>query len=310
VIPLTTIESLKDLIRRQFMDEKWKSLGVNPEDVSRWENSVRIKNMVDQAGQNQETQAGIGFIVSFACGLLIYFMMVMYGTQVMRGVSEEKVNRIAEVIISSTRPFQLMMGKILGIGAVGLTQVGIWVLLIVGLQFAITPALTTFESSNAMPPQAMELQTIQWALNSLQTLPLELVLICFVCFFLFGYLLYASMFAAVGSIVSDDQQEAQQMMFPILMPIILGFVILTKALNEPHSTEAVFFSIFPLTSPIVMMGRITFGVPAWQLAASMLSLIVSFLLLTWFTAKIYRTGILMYGKKITWKEMLRWGFRK
>jgi ABC-2 type transport system permease protein len=228
----------------------------------------------------------------------------------MRGVSEEKVNRIAEVIISSTRPFQLMMGKILGIGAVGLTQFGIWVVLIIGLQVAITPALTSIQSSPSLTPQAMDLQTIQTALNGLQALPLGLVLVCFGFFFLFGYLLYASMFAAVGSIVSDDQQEAQQMMFPILMPIILGFVILTKALNEPHSTEAVFFSIFPLTSPIVMMGRITFGVPAWQLAASMLSLVVSFLLFTWFTAKIYRTGILMYGKKITWKEMLRWGFRK
>jgi ABC-2 type transport system permease protein len=310
VIPMTTVESLKELMRGQVMDKKWKSLGVNPEDIARWKNNIHIKNMVDQAGQNKETQAGIGYMVSFACGLLIYFMMVIYGTQVMRGVSEEKINRIAEVIISSTRPFQLMLGKILGIGAVGLTQFGIWILLIIGVQAAITPALTTIQSSPSLAAQTMELQTIQTALNGIQALPLGLVLVSFAFFFLFGYLLYASMFAAVGSIVSDDQQEAQQMMFPILMPIILGFVILTKALNEPHSTEAVFFSIFPLTSPIVMMGRITFGVPGWQLAVSMLSLVISFLLFTWFTAKIYRTGILMYGKKITWREMLRWGFRK
>lgn len=308
-IPITTVESLKELIRSQFMDKKWKSLGVNPDDILRWKNSIRIKNMVDQSGKNQEAQAGIGYIVSFACGLLIYFMMVMYGTQVMRGVSEEKINRIAEVIISSTRPFELMMGKILGIGAVGLTQFGIWVALIFGLQFTITPALASIESSTALKPQAMELQYMQMAMDGLQSLPIGLVLVCFFFFFLFGYLLYASLFAAVGSIVSDDQQEAQQLMFPILMPIILGFVILTKALNEPHSSEAVFFSIFPLTSPIVMMGRIMFGVPSWQLALSLTLLVLCFLLFTWFTAKIYRTAILMYGKKITWKEMLRWGFR-
>lgn len=309
-IPIATVESLKELIRSQFMDKKWRSFGVNPEDVLLWKNSIRIRNMVDQSGRNQEAQAGIGYIVSFACGLLIYFMMVMYGTQVMRGVSEEKINRIAEVIISSTRPFQLMMGKILGIGAVGLTQFAIWVALIFSLQFAITPALASIESTAALKPQAMELQYMQMAMDGLQSLPLGLVLICFFFFFLFGYLLYASLFAAVGSIVSDDQQEAQQFMFPILMPIILGFVILTKALNEPHSTEAVFFSIFPLTSPIVMMGRIMFGVPGWQLALSLTLLVLCFLLFTWFTAKIYRTAILMYGKKITWKEMLRWGFRK
>ena len=146
--------------------------------------------------------------------------------------------------------------------------------------------------------------------EGLKNLPLAKIIFCFIFYFLGGYLLYASVFAAVGSVVSEDQQEAQQLIFPIMMPIILGFVIMTKAVNDPDSGLAVFGSLFPLTSPIVMMGRIAYDVPWWQLAISMLLLILTFLSFTWLTAKIYRTGILLYGKKITWKEMWKWAMRK
>jgi ABC-2 type transport system permease protein len=309
-ISLSTREQLKELIRSSFMAKKWESLGVDGNDIARWKNSIQIKNIVENNEVARETEAGVGYLVSFGCGLLIYLLMVMYGTQVMRGVSEEKINRIAEVIISSARPFQLMMGKILGIGAVGLTQFGIWVALLYTLQLAFVPGIQTMHSIPGVPAHFMQPEMIESGLKGLESLPIFSILACFVFYFLFGYLLYASLFAALGSIVSEDQQEVQQMMFPLLMPIILSFVILTKVINDPNTNEAVFFSIFPFTSPIVMMGRITYGVPLWQLGLSMGLLVLSFLFFTWFAAKIYRTGILMYGKKISWKEMIKWGFRK
>lgn len=309
-ISLSTREQLKELIRSSFMTKKWESLGVDGNDIARWKNSIQIKNIVEGKSENRETEAGVSYMVSFICGLLIYLLMVMYGTQVMRGVSEEKINRIAEVIISSARPFQLMMGKILGIGAVGLTQFGIWVALLYTLQLAFVPGIQTMRSIPGVPEHLIQPEMIESGLKGLESLPIFSILACFVFYFLFGYLLYASLFAALGSIVSEDQQEAQQMMFPLLMPIILSFVILTKVINDPNTNEAVFFSIFPFTSPIVMMGRITYGVPLWQLGLSMGLLVLSFVFFTWFAAKIYRTGILMYGKKISWKEMIKWGFRK
>jgi ABC-2 type transport system permease protein len=148
------------------------------------------------------------------------------------------------------------------------------------------------------------------AIQGISSLPLAKIAFSFIFYFLGGYLTYASMFAAIGSVVSEDQQEAQQLVFPVLMPIILGFVIMTKAINDPNSNLAVFGSLFPLTSPIVMMGRITYDIPGWQLALSMLLLIGCFLFFTWLAAKIYRTGILMYGKKPSWKEMLKWAFAR
>jgi ABC-2 type transport system permease protein len=238
-------------------------------------------------------------------------MMIIYGTQVMRGVMEEKTNRIAEVIISSVKPFQLMLGKIIGIGAVGLTQFAIWIVIMIVLQSAIPlifPDIMQQISSGTASDE--DINMIATFTQGMSALPLAKILFLFLFYFLAGYLTYASLFAAVGSVVSEDQQEAQQLVFPILMPIILGFVIMTNSINNPNSTMAVFGSLFPLTSPIVMMGRITYDIPFWQIAVSMLLLIGTFLFFTWVTGKIYRTGILMYGKKPSWKEMLKWGFKK
>jgi ABC-2 type transport system permease protein len=236
---------------------------------------------------------------------------------VMRGVAEEKTSRIAEVIISSVKPFQLMLGKIIGIGAVGITQFIIWIFLI-GILQVIVPLI--FPSLGHQLAQQQPLQgqvpggggpaAIAMVTTGLKSLDLGLILFCFIFYFIAGYLMYASLFAAVGSVVSEDPQEAQQLVFPIMMPIILGFVIMTKAIQDPNSDLAIFGSLFPLTSPVVMMGRITFGVPTYQLLLSMLFLILFFLFCTWFAGKIYRTGILMYGKRPTWKEMIKWGFRK
>jgi len=259
--------------------------------------------------------AGVAYAVSFICGLLIYMILMIYGTMVMRGVMEEKTNRIAEVIVSSVKPFQLMLGKIIGIGAVGITQFVIWIVLLVGLQLLLPVIFPSMgaelaqqaATTGSQPESPSMLMTITEGLSSINV-PLNIF--CFLFYFAGGYLLYASLFAAIGSVVSEDQSEAQSLVFPVMMPIILGFVIMTKAVSDPNSSLAVFGSLFPLTSPIVMMGRINYDVPAWELILSMVLLVIGFLFFTWVTAKIYRTGILLYGKRITWKEMIKWTFRK
>ena len=292
------------------------------------EENVVMKTMIaDEEGEAKESNSGLAYGIGFGSGLLIYITMFIFGAMVMRGVAEEKTNRIAEVIVSSCKPFELMLGKIIGIAGVGLTQLLLWI----GLMIAISSSLSFFipaeayqefqnaqqagtsisavSSSNQGALQILEAQnTITEGVNWL------LILSCFLFYFLGGYLFYASLFAAVGSVINEDPQEAQQLMMPISMPIIFSFIILQSVLANPNSALAVWTSIIPFTSPIIMMGRIPFGMPStvpyWQLAASMLSLVGGFIFSTWFAGKIYRTGILMYGKKVTWKEMLKWTFRK
>ena len=208
-----------------------------------------------------------------------------------------------------------MMGKIIGIGAVGITQFIIWIVLIGLLQFTIPllfPTLAGQIPQTGGPqgvPMATDSNMVAKITEGLQSIPVGLLLFCFLFYFLGGYLMYASLFAAIGS-VSEDQQEAQQLVFPVMMPIILGFVILTKAIQDPNSGMALFGSLFPLTSPIVMLGRIPFGVPWSELLLSMALLVLFFLFCTWLAGKIYRTGILMYGKKGSWKEMMKWAFKR
>lgn len=291
-----------------------KRLGISqidPEKYKAIKSDLTIENAVDDGKGEKKSSAGLAYGISFVAGILIYIILMIYGMMVMRGVMEEKTNRIAEVIVSSIKPFQLMLGKIIGIGAVGLTQFAIWIALMGILQLIIPLIFPSFfqQTAGAMPPSGAA-GMVSGLTENLKSINILLILTTFLIYFLGGYLLYASLFAAVGSVVSDDQQEAQQLVFPILMPIILGFVIMTKAASDPNSNLAIFGSLFPLTSPIVMMGRITYGVPAWQLILSIVLLFATFLLFTWLTAKIYRTAILMHGKKITWKEMMKWAVKK
>ncbi len=273
---------------------------------------------IEGSGQKKNV-AGIAYGVGMISGFLIYFVLFIYGTMVMRGVMEEKVSRIAEVIISSVKPFQLMMGKITGIGAVGLLQFVIWGILVVGLQMLlplIFPQLMDQAAASAIQPagvqvaQSAKTGMLASLMEGLQQINIGLIFACFIFYFLGGYFLYSSLFAAVGSAVNEDPQDAQSLMLPITFPIIFGIVIMTKAVNDPTSGLALFGSLFPLTSPIVMMGRLPYGVPAWELILSFVLLILGFVGTTWLAAKIYRTGILMYGKKVTWKEMSKWAFRK
>ena len=274
--------------------------------------------------EEDDSKVGVSYAVGFISGFLIYIVLFIYGTMVMRGVMEEKVSRIAEVIVSSVKPFQLMMGKILGIGAVGLIQFLIWMVLIIGLQTALFLIFPTIDPAQVQAQaggmgmggagNAGAAAAVSEIRNNLSSINFPLILSCFIFYFLGGYLLYSSLFAAVGSAVNEDPQDAQSLLLPITMPIIFGIVIMTKAVNAPYSTLSVFGSLFPLTSPIVMMARVAHGIPGgvtwWELTLSMLLLIGGFICTTWLAGKIYRTGILMYGKKPTWKEMWKWAFKK
>jgi len=306
----STLREVEDIVSESNKLKKLKSMGLDPAKFEKAMSDVKLTTVIDSKEGTKDQVAGVAYGVSFICGLMIYMLMIIYGTQVMRGVSEEKTNRISEVVVSSVKPFQLMLGKILGIGAVGLTQFSIWILLMYGVKSSLPFIIPGLHSEVDDAMQSGSFAIIATTLKGLSTLPMGKIVSLFIFYFIGGYLTYASIFAALGSVVSEDQQEAQQMVFPVLMPIILGFVMLTKAINDPNSSLAVFGSIFPLTSPIVMMGRITYDVPVWELAASMVSLILCFLLFTWVAGKVYRTGILMYGKKPSWKQLLKWGLGK
>ncbi len=275
--------------------------------------------IVKKNGSPAKPHSSVAYGVGYSGGFLIYITLFIYGSMVMRGVMEEKTSRIAEVIISSVRPFQLMIGKIIGIGAVGLTQFFMWLLLILLFGLAaslfIPPDLLAGAGNAGAALPGGNIQT-QQALESMANIRNEmaavnwwLVIPAFVFYFLFGYLFYASIFAAVGSTVNEDAQDAQSLMFPITMPIVLSIVIMVNSIAHPNGAMATWSSMVPFFSPVVMMARIPFGVPWWQLTLSMLFLISGFLLTTWLGAKIYRTGILLYGKKVTWREIGRWVFR-
>jgi ABC-2 type transport system permease protein len=278
--------------------------------------SVKKGELGNSTRSDFNLASSIGYLTAF----LIYITLFVYGVMVMRGVMEEKTNRIAEVIISSVKPFQLMMGKILGIGAVGLTQFLIWIVLIFGISsvmMSFIPAEVLqqvqaqgnqMSGSSAQTSEAIK--TIANAQLTLSSVNWPLVIGCFIFYFIGGYLFYAALFAAVGSAVNEDAQDAQSLTFPITMPIVIAIIIMINSINDPTSSLAKWSSIIPFFSPIVMMSRIPFGVPStvayWELGLSMVCLVIGFLFTTWLSAKIYRTGILLYGKKPSWKEMAKW----
>ena len=268
-----------------------------------------------EGGEAKKSSTEIGMILGYIFGFVIYMFILLYGQMVMQGVMEEKQSRIVEVIISSVKPFELMMGKIIGIAMVGLTQLAIWIILGIaiiagakgmmpGAQHAGTAQeiMAQAQVANQAPAQLDKMQDI---LSMLGSVNFPLIIGCFIFFFIGGYLLYSSMFAAVGSAV-DAMEDAQQFMMPIMMPIILAILVMMSAIKNPEGATAFWFSMIPFTSPVVMMARIPFGVPAWQLALSMLVLVITFVGMVWAAGKIYRTGILMYGKKTSWKELGKW----
>ncbi len=312
---LITRETIKELINKRLEEQRLLSLNISKAELDSAQQGVKINfPTIQNAGSNDEGKETVGYIVGYISGFLIYIILFIYGTMVMRGVMEEKVSRIAEVIVSSVKPFQLMMGKITGIGAVGLVQFIIWIILVILTRVLGAMLFPSLFGSGQSLDQIKTVADDSGMLQSISLIDWPTIILCFIFYFLGGYLLYSALFAAVGSAVNEDPQDAQSLMLPITMPIIFAIVIMTKAVNDPSSGLAVFGSIFPLTSPIVMIARVAHGVPDvvpyWQLFLSVALLILGFLGTTWLAAKIYRTGILMYGKKPTWKELMKWAFRK
>lgn len=265
----------------------------------------------DETGKDKEGSAELSLIIGMISAFLIYIFIMAYGGQVMSGVTQEKTSRIVEVIISSVKPFELMMGKIIGVALVGLTQFGIWIIFTLILGGIGTSLL----GMNAMPEmsQMTDLSAIDGnteeimgqVLGVLSGFNFTKIILLFVFYFMGGYLLYASFFAAIGSAV-DNETDTQQFVMPITLPIILAIIIGMNAAQNPTSSLAFWGSIIPFTSPVVMMARIPYDVPLWEIILSLSVLVVSFILSTWLAGKIYRTGILMYGKKVSWKELWKW----
>jgi ABC-2 type transport system permease protein len=287
---------------------------------------AELQTFSDEGKKSEASSQGLSYGIGYACGFLIYLLTFIYGAAVMRGVMEEKTSRVAEVIVSSVKPFPLMLGKIIGIGAVGLTQFLLWIGLIVTLVMvaqAFIPhdllvEVNNIQKANAMGNASMAQSSeaarqIFDVKQSLQHANWFLIIGCFIFYFIGGYLFYASLFAAVGSVVNEDPQEAQSLLLPISMPIIFSFIIMSIAAQDPGGSLAVWASMIPFSSPIVMMARIPYGVPTtvpyWQLLLSMALLVGGFLFTVWMAGKIYRTGILLYGKKPTWKTMWKWAFK-
>ena len=311
-----------EAIERAFKTEieriKLDKLGVSKGAIDSLKARVSISELkIDEDGNAKSSSIIINTVVAMGLSLMIYFFIFLYGVQVMRGVIEEKTNRIVELMVSSLKPFELMMGKVLGIAAVGLTQLGIWVILSTVLT-AIISVVFGVSMQGKMPvdeamKQASEVGIegkLNDVLSSFFDLPLLKIAILFIFFFLAGYLLYAALFAAIGSAV-DSETDTQQFMMPVTLPLVFSFIVsFSVVLNDPNGALAVLLSIIPFISPIVMMSRLPFDPPAWQIALSVGTLIISILAVIWLAGRIYRTGILMYGKKPSYKEIAKWLFYK
>lgn len=304
--------TLERMLRSEIRDIKLLNSGLEQSTLDRLHTDLDIQtiNLSEEGeqGSNAAVTTGVGFFGA----IIIYFFIFLYGAQVMRGVIEEKTSRIVEVIISSVRPFQLMMGKILGIALVGLTQAMLWVILMGLMTMVISSSLglerfqddniTTTLTKTADIDQAMEMNQLLGALDSLNV---PLLLGGFLFYFIGGYFLYSALFAAIGSAV-DSETDTQQFMLPVTVPLILSVVMAQVVIKDPTGSLAFWLSMVPFTSPVIMMVRLPFGVPGWELALSMVCLIAGFLFTTWLAARIYRIGILMYGKKASYKELGKW----
>jgi ABC-2 type transport system permease protein len=316
-------DQINKAVENNLLKDKYNIDSKAIDSIRKQAGEARVENFYGERTEVKRGDSKLAYAVGYGAGFLIYITLFIYGSMVMRGVMEEKVSRIAEVMVSSVKPFQLMLGKIIGIGAVGITQFIIWIILIIGLTTAASAFLSPdtlhqaseasqqMNGQNAMAAKAAAGFNISESLSGVNWF---LIVGCFLFYFTFGYLFYAALFAAVGSAVNEDIQEAQSLMLPITMPIIIAIMLMMKAVTSPASPMATWSSIIPFFSPIVMMARLPFGVPGTvsyaELISSMLLLVAGFLLTTWISAKIYRTGILMYGKKASWKEMWKWAFRK
>jgi len=325
-LSIATIESIETKIGSAFKEYKITQSGIDRNIYDSFRMDIDLENgaagkeeMAEGKSSSEDTSTKlsilIGTLLGGLMGFIMYMVIFIYGSMVMRSVMEEKINRIVEVIISSVKPTQLMLGKVLGVGGVGLTQLAMWLILIpmvimgTGLLVGggIDPAQLQ-EMSNQANVNAEELNKFEFGnvLRELGNMNWGLIIPVFILFFFGGYFIYSSLFAAVGSAMGDDMGEGQQLMLPIMLPVILGFIMLQGTLQNPNGGMAVFGSLFPLTSPIIMPSRLAFDPPLWQVGLSIILLVLSCWFFAWLAGRIYRVGILMYGKKITFKELGKW----
>jgi len=325
-LSIATIESIETKIGSAFKEYKITQSGIDRNIYDSFRMDIDLENgaagkeeMAESKSSSEDTSTKlsilIGTLLGGLMGFIMYMVIFIYGSMVMRSVMEEKINRIVEVIISSVKPTQLMLGKVLGVGGVGLTQLAMWLILIpmvimgTGLLVGggIDPAQIQ-EMSNQANVNAEELNKFEFGnvLRELGNMNWGLIIPVFILFFFGGYFIYSSLFAAVGSAMGDDMGEGQQLMLPIMLPVILGFIMLQGTLQNPNGGMAVFGSLFPLTSPIIMPSRLAFDPPLWQVGLSIILLVLSCWFFAWLAGRIYRVGILMYGKKITFKELGKW----
>jgi ABC-2 type transport system permease protein len=324
-VSLDLKSEIEGVIEKQIEEIKLSEAGITHKILEDSRVNVDSETVSLSDDGEKTSSSGAATVIGGICAFLIYMSVFIYGTQVMRGVTEEKTSRIVEVIISSVRPFQLMMGKIIGVALVGLTQFILWILLTLGLASAATTIMSEQRSAqvqemaqemnkmpNNMPNQAISGQSdnpVQEVMTAMSSLNLPLIIGCFLFYYLGGYLLYSALFGAVGAAVDNDA-DTQQFMLPITLPIVFSFIFAQFVLRDPDGSLAFWTSIIPFTSPIIMMVRIPFGVPLWELLLSMALLFVGFMGTIWIAARIYRVGILMYGKKVSYRELAKWIFYK
>ena len=308
----TDVADIERIFENHIKDLKMQQLNIDQKLLDELKTNVSISSVkISDGGQEKSSDSRVLFGVGMTGGILMYMFIFIYGAQIMQGVIEEKMSKVVEVIVSSVRPFQLMMGKILGLASVGLLQFMIWIVLITTLSTVVLGFFGVQSPSQEMIQMNQEAAAVQASgslafMKVFSQIPWSYVIFNFLFYFIGGYLLYGALFAAVGSAV-DSPVEAQQFMFPITIPMLISyFALFTFILDDPHGTISVWLSIIPFTSPIAMMGRIGFGVPLWQLLLSMALLIGGFILTTWFAGRIYRVGILMHGTKVSYKVLAKW----
>lgn len=312
---MMSANSIENDLSRIAQARKLREANIDSATLAKAQQEIHVTPLTVSGNVETDSNVAVAMGVGFISAFLIYFALLLYGSQVMRGVVEEKVSRIIEVIISSVKPFQLMIGKIVGVGLVGLTQFVLWITLTITLSSTVGTAIMgnkaktisqVTQAANAQGGgQAVDNGMTQM-MHSVGTLPVATILGCFLFYFLFGYLLYSALFAAVGSAV-DSETETQQFVVPLTLPLILTMAIAQSVIiNNPDGPVAVWLSMIPFTAPIAMMMRIPFHVPWQQLACSMALMVLGFLFTTWIAGRIYRVGILMYGKKASYKELVKW----
>lgn len=315
-VPMEVETYISRVMQKEIEDQKLMANGVDPEIVSAVKTDVNLSIMrMDEKGNEKETFTKVQFTLGIALAMLVYMFIIFFGGQVMQGVAEEKTNRIIEVIVSSVKPFQLMMGKIIGVSLVALTQFVLWIVLTGALYLGFSAFMglsnpEMLSSGTVMAQQisnenVMNNESVQSILQIVHSIDFGTIIATFLIFFILGYLLYATLYAAIGSLV-DNNTDAQQFTLPVTVPLIVAIISSFYIVNNPDSSLSIWLSMIPFTSPISMMVRIPFGVPIWQIVLSIVLLAGTFVLMTWIAAKIYRTGILMYGKKLSYKEIFKW----